>query len=727
MSGVPAAPNVMLRKRNAIRVAALCISLACVALLSAASTAGASGGLLVTFAARVCPEYTDITANRARNDIQESLRDLGADTPYSPGQAMDPAVEQAHQPNCAPLPGWTFTMGTGYKTRAVSGPWGSLSIVTSPYPTTITTKPSTPLLDNRGLGTGKTIDGATTIELTPAQAERAARPNSLWAQGGTTTDPVLNIPYPGQYGFGALRCAIDDINGDNVEWIGYPSGTRHVFCFAYYVKPPPTSGTIVIRKQITAPAGTSESFPFEGNVTFNGSGQFLLGIPAGQTSAQETFIRAETTPGSPPWEATEVVPPNWRLSGLSCSSKTGASISQTNIAAAHVAITLASADTVTCTYTDQFIPPPGGLLLRKVTNGGTGEFDFAVTPAGGGNPTLTSALTKEEGLAVDAMPGPLSLQQGTYEIAETSPHSKRGHWKLDAVECGGHQLQPVSPVSVSVQSGAGTTCTFTNGFTPRGALAITKTTTGAVATTGFVITPDFGAAEELHKTATTVKEGVPARAHGSSTSDLPLGRYLVQETGPTPTHGGHWALIGVRCRGQYVPFANGQAEVTLSEEHPAAVCAFTNAFKSSPPPEPPPGAESTELSIAKRALRDRIPLGSPVSYEVLVRNHGPGTAQDVVVEDQSGGTATLVRATTSQGTCTHRLPLSCQLGTLHPGALVKILVTVIPHRTGRLVNHVVLGTSTPDASYQSDRASATITVTGASSETGAEHVPSFTG
>ena len=34
----------------------------------------------VTLVARECPAYTDITANRARNDIQESLRDLGADT-----------------------------------------------------------------------------------------------------------------------------------------------------------------------------------------------------------------------------------------------------------------------------------------------------------------------------------------------------------------------------------------------------------------------------------------------------------------------------------------------------------------------------------------------------------------------------------------------------------------------------------------------------------------------
>lgn len=229
---------------------------------------GAGSGLLVTFVARVCPTYTDITANRARNNLQESLRDLGADTPYKPGEAINPAVEAANQPNCKPLPGWTFTLGTGYITRAVSGPWGSLSIVTGPFATpAIVTQASTPLLDDQGVPTGESIAGASTLELTPQQAAIAARPNSLWAQGGTPADPILNKQYPGEYGFGALRCALDDVNGDNVEWVGFPSGVSHVFCFAYYVQPPPTAGTIVIRKQVQGTAKTSELFPFKGNLS----------------------------------------------------------------------------------------------------------------------------------------------------------------------------------------------------------------------------------------------------------------------------------------------------------------------------------------------------------------------------------------------------------------------------------------------------------------------------
>ena len=74
---------------------------------------------LVTFVARTCPSYADIAANRARNNIQESLQDLGADTLYNAGDAVSPAIEQAQQPNCTPLPDWRFTMGKGYASRAV--------------------------------------------------------------------------------------------------------------------------------------------------------------------------------------------------------------------------------------------------------------------------------------------------------------------------------------------------------------------------------------------------------------------------------------------------------------------------------------------------------------------------------------------------------------------------------------------------------------------------------
>ena len=721
----------MNRQSSTWRTGGLALAILAASLMFAAAPAafGASTkgtGLLVTFAARVCPTYTDITANRARNDIQESLRDLGEDTPYADGQAMDPAVEAAHQPNCAPLPGWTFTLGTSYKTRAVSGPWGSLSIVTGAYAGAPTTLASPPLLDQAGRPTGQSSAGATTIELTQAQANQASRPNSLWVQGGTPTDPILYQQHPGEYGFGALRCALDDLNGDNVEWVGFPSGVKHVFCFAYYVSPPPTSGTIVIRKQIQAPAGTAESFSFTGNLSFNGSGTFSLAVPSGQTSAQQTFIRGQVRPGEPPWTVQEVIPPNWRLSGLACTSATGASPTVVQPAEARATIVLGASDTVTCTYTDEFVPPPGGLLIRKVTYGSTGQFGFAVAPSGGGASVTASAATTSEGEAVDASPSPLSLNAGTYDLTETAPASSAGRWTLTAVNCGAGELPVTQPIKVSIVSGAGTTCTLTNTFEPLGSITLAKVTKGALGTTGFVITPTFGKPGEIHQSSTTTKEGVAVTATGDVSHHLTLGRYLIQETTAEPVGTGQWELTSVQCDGKDVPFAGGQASVTLTSSAPDAHCVFTNTHTSKPLPPEPPGPDTATLTIFKHAVQSTVTLGQPVTYEITVHNTGSGTAQDVVVDDQPSQSATLVHAHPSQGTCTQTQPVSCMLGELAPGTAAHVEIVMIPNVAGTFVNGAFVGTSTPDPSFTGDESYATVHVKNRGT-TPEPHVPNFTG
>jgi hypothetical protein len=338
---------------------------------------------LVTIAARSCTDYTSIFANRARNNIMESLKDLGPDTAYAAGEALTNEKEtNPPQDACDPIADWRFTLGTGYQSRAVTGPWGALSNVTDPFDTSIVTKATTPLLNDQGQQTGNQIAGAVTITLTKEQAKLAATGNTLWIQGGTPTDPVLDTPYPGQYGFGALRCAIDNLNGDNVEWIAYATGTRHVFCYAYYVKPPPTSGTIVVKKQVLdAPAGTpSQTFPFAGNISYNEGGAFSLTAALGKPSST-TFYRA----GGATWNFTEQVPDGWQLSTIDCVSKLGTSTTTTNLAVGRTDVALANGDKVTCTYTDRYPPPVAGLTLRKISRGATGTFDFSVDPKGGGD------------------------------------------------------------------------------------------------------------------------------------------------------------------------------------------------------------------------------------------------------------------------------------------------------------------------------------------------------
>jgi hypothetical protein len=360
---------------------------------SACATQTGAVEMKLTVAARVCPTYTDVRANRARNNIQESLRDLGLDSLYTAGQAIDPDLEAQGQPNCRPLPNWTFTLGTGIGGMRADERWGSLSYVSGAFATPIVTQGSTPLLGPQGQETGRDLAGAVTITLTPTQASLAATSSSLWIQGGTVTDPVLQNQFPDQYGFAALRCSVDNLNGDNVEWITFPAGSTHVFCFAYYVQPPPRSGTITVVKHVSDPPNATQTFPFRGNLSFNPGGVFSLTVRNGANDSF-TQVRAETRPGDPLWSFTEDVPDGWHVQDISCVSQTGGSVTTASIATGTATVNLAAGDHVTCTYTDSLTPPPPGTLhITKTTLGGVGTFGYTVTPVGGGSAVEATATT----------------------------------------------------------------------------------------------------------------------------------------------------------------------------------------------------------------------------------------------------------------------------------------------------------------------------------------------
>ena len=103
----------MLRRACSATVALALLAASVVTGLAAAPAASAAVAsdpvsYQVTFVARVCPTYGDIMANRARNNIQESLRDLGMDTVYQSGSPVRPSIEDPNNPNCRPLDDWQF-------------------------------------------------------------------------------------------------------------------------------------------------------------------------------------------------------------------------------------------------------------------------------------------------------------------------------------------------------------------------------------------------------------------------------------------------------------------------------------------------------------------------------------------------------------------------------------------------------------------------------------------
>ena len=210
---------------------------------------------------RACARLRAITANRARNNIQESLRDLGANTPYGTprrtARLIPNLVDPRSRPSssrrrsgCRPLAGWKFKLGTGIVGRPTSAS-GARSRA-SPAPTTTHDHhaSSAPLHEPvpRAASTPRMLAGATTIELTEEQRRQSSSGQGCGSRAACPGTPITGDP--NVYAFAALRCATDNLNGDNVEWIAYPTGgVNHVFCFAYYVTPAPTSGTIIVRSR----------------------------------------------------------------------------------------------------------------------------------------------------------------------------------------------------------------------------------------------------------------------------------------------------------------------------------------------------------------------------------------------------------------------------------------------------------------------------------------------
>ena len=724
-----------------------------VAALAGAQPASASDIRSVTFAARYCPTYDAINANEARNNIQESLKPLGADTPYGPNDAMDPVTEATHQPLCHPLAGWKFTLGTGYQSRAVPGPWGNLSKVTGAYadappdsPNPVTTLTSTDLLNPSGVKTG-TIEGAVTLQLTKEQILQASKGNSLWVMGGTPTDPVAT---PANYAFGALRCGVDNLNGDNVEWVTFPNNSVHVFCFAYYVMPPPQAGTIIVRKRLLTPAGAPDvapqTFRFTGNLSFtpdpadptNPQSNYF-NISGGDSDAevvagQATFPRAA---GST-WTVREAPPPasSATFDKVECTSS-NSTVTKNPANPSEVSIALGAGDVVTCTYTNNVVFS-AGLHLSKITTGGVGAFDFTANPDTGTTATRTITTTKE-GIAAAASAIP--AQAGDrYTITERPPQRDDGHWELASATCGGQTVRD-RPVRTTIPASGVQFCTFTNTFVPTGSITLRKVTLGATATTAFAISPDFGTPVTYTQSATTKHEGTPATlATGDDTTALPLGTYLLREMTPSPGPvPGTWRLASALCNGLPVPTAGGGAAVTLTRDRPKIDCTITNEFVPGPeppvppnPPEPPittptpvpdpvivvdaattsSGGPSplASLAVTKRATPNRVILGQRVSYLVTVRNRGPATARAVtLVERQTYGNRTLTLSA-SQGHCRGAPPRFCVLGRLAPGRSATVAVTFRPRRLGRFRNVVATNTATPALSLRGKTAAATIVV-----------------
>lgn len=571
---------------------------------SAATVGADEAGYSITFAARVCDSYTDVLANKARNNAMESLQDLGADSNYTSWGVVTAEKEETGNPNCRPLPNWQMSMGnflTGKKPSTQN-----LSTVTGQFPTEVITGASTPLLSSDGLPTGDTLPGAVTVQLTADELAAANSPYGLWVQGGTPAAPLNG--QQDQYGFAALRCSQDAVNGDNVEAIFFPSGQHHVFCFYYAVTPPPQSGTIVVQKQIANASNGTGTFRFDGSLSYadennDGTNDFSLTSGAGSPSSS-TFIRGEVRGDEPAWTFQEAPTPGWDPpADPVCTSRTGDSGIAIDPTTHQVSVRLAGADTVTCVVTNTR-DATGDTSLAVETLGGTGTFPVTVTgptPAPAENFT-GNAVTVLDGAPVTPWSGD-GLSTGSYTMSEVLPApTAAGSWEVQEASCSNGVDAPTTyPVTATGQTRTITLttitpttnhCLFVNVFTPAGSITLEKTSIGGTGTFGYDITP-LGTDDAPDSTttyraaATTTAAGVPVTAApvGTAADALvvePSTRYLVREQAPTGELTGYWRRTGFTCGPNSVEAAGANAFiVTLDTTNPDATCSVENTFERS--------------------------------------------------------------------------------------------------------------------------------------------------
>ncbi|WP_426510092.1 prealbumin-like fold domain-containing protein [Dactylosporangium sp. McL0621] len=520
----------------------------------------------VTFVARACDSYQSVMGNRVRDDNAESAAPAGRDSAYHDGDEVDPGVEAASSGGCTPLNGWQFSLGAGHEKKS------ALSTVTTPATGSGPTAAAAPLLGRTGQKSGQTIDGAVTVTLTDEQAKAAAR-HQLWAQGGSPGDPLL--AGAGGYGFGVLRCGIDGHAGANVQWVGFPAGARHVFCYAYYVKGAQPTGTLIVRARTTTGPGYPQRFTFDASPSYNP--QRRVDIDA-KTDA--TFVRSA---GGAPGTVVAHPPAGWTVAGVDC-TKTGAgrSLTTTDVPTAAATVTLAAGEVVTCTFT--FTPPPAapGLTLRLYSDTAGGAFDLAVADPAGGPPRHLSATATGDGSASVATGADLgTLLPGAYAVTLTAPAGDAAAaWSLAGVGCGDQELKPDAMTVTVTLSTTPTDCAL-RVTRKAGAIELRAVTIGGTAAAAFAVTPRKQGLAGWSGVATTAAVGEPAVAQGDVPGSLTFAEYLVTPIAPLSTVDGGWRLSSFACDpGESSGTDEGAAAaVPLSKADAAAKCTATYTFE----------------------------------------------------------------------------------------------------------------------------------------------------
>ncbi len=609
--------------------------------------------------------------------------------------------------------GGTSSWAPASESRGDTGVWGSLSKVTNPYDTT------SPPRRRRRCST-RTPSRSTTRRSrarprssspTPS-AIRPTAARSLWTQGGVPGDPVLTDKFPGpQYGFGALRCATDDVNGDNVEYIYFPAGIKHVFCYGIYVKPPPTSGEITIEKRVVgAPEGTSPTFQFNGDLSFDPGG-FNLGRRRldGLLPCRSAAHRAAGDLDGDRGRGRRLPAEPGRLQRRSTPTAVRGRARRWSTAARSTS-TWSPGEHVTCLFTNTYVPPPGGLVIQQGHPGRSGQLRLH----GHARSAAVRRTTSRPRPPIRASRPPPSRRwtrcdPGTYQIQREGARLRRR-----ALEGGVGQLQrrPACiarrAVTVTITSGQASTCTFLTGSSrparsrsrrsARAPSGRSRSSSSCATPNRRCSTPSAPRPRPTGKPAGAVPD-----APADATDHLRLGRYLIVEQFPLSDPTDAWAVSSVYCNGVAQPFTTGAVEVHLTSRDPACPLHLHRCVHAEAPADPAaaaadPSARAAASAEASRSapgarrqpdLRQRRPVGDQAREHPLgdrrPRDQLPGDrpqprprgrAAGVRRGSDDGSSPRSSRSTHRRARCRIRPTVRCSLGNLKNGARVVITARV---------------------------------------------------
>ena len=130
-----------------------------------------------------------------------------------------------------------------------------------------------------------------------------------------------------------------------------------------------------------------------------------------------------------------------------------------------------------------------------------------------------------------------------------------------------------------------------------------------------------------------------------------------------------------------------------------------------PPPEPPFVPDPpTDISVTKTGNPTTVTIGERITWTMTVTNNSSVTAIDVAgvrLQERFSFRSKVISIEPSQGACTL---VSCDLGTIAPGASATVVAVSEATQIGPVVNAVEVSASQGDANPADNTASALVTV-----------------